>query len=363
MYLIQTYLRDGGSLDDLKTRFAIDSTRHKTYPNLVLVKYNQIESPFAEPMVQEARGMILDESDNWRVICCRFNKFFNYGEGNAATIDWSSARVQEKVDGSLCTMYYYDNKWHVATSGSPDASGNVHGWDFTFADLFWKTFNEMGLKPISFNSDLCPSFELCSPFNRVVVPHKTASLTFIGLHDRLRGGNELPLSTLPTYPAVKSYQLNSFDEIISSFEKIDPLSQEGYIAVDGNNNRVKVKHPGYVALHHLKDGFGPRRIVEVIRSSETTEVLTYFPEWAEQFNDTQTRYDKLVHELDTVYDELKSIEIQKDFALAVQATKVSIPSALYQLRAGRITSVKQHLADMPIQSLMRVMGLKEQVND
>lgn len=358
MYLLRDYLRNGGTLDDLKAKFAIDATRHKTYPNLVLLKYNQIESPFSEPLVCEARGIILDEADNWRVICQRFRKFFNYGEGHAASIDWNTARVQEKVDGSLVTMYWYDNKWHVATSGSPDASGQVGEWDFTFADLFWKTFNELGLKPVCFNPDLCPSFELTSMFNRVVVPHKTSGLTFIGLHDRLTGC-ELPLSTLPGYPAVKSYGLNSFDEIVASFANIDPVSQEGYVVVDGRYNRVKIKHPGYVALHHLKDGFGPRRIVEIVRASEKSEVLTYFPEWKEQFNDVQTRYDNLVNGLQNLYDEIKDIPVQKDFALAVQARKPAVPSALYQLRARRIETVKQHLADMPIQSLMKALGMKD----
>lgn len=369
MYLLQKFLRDGGTLDDLKVKYAIDATRHKTYNNLVLLKYNQIESPFSEPMVREARGLILDEANNWNAVCVRFNKFFNYGEGHAAEIDWTSARVQEKVDGSLVTLYYYDNQWHVATSGSPDASGQVGDWPFTFKDLFWKTFNEMGLKTPD-DPEVCPSFELTSQFNRVVVPHKTAGLTLIGVHlrDELK---EIALDDIQyhfnlyladefvPYPVVKSYALSSFDDIVRSFADIDPISQEGYVVVDGNFNRVKIKHPGYVALHHLKDGFGPRRIVEIIRTSEKSEVLTYFPEWKEQFNDVQSRYDNLVNGLQNLYDEIKDIPVQKDFALAVQARKPAVPSALYQLRAGKIVSVKQHFADMPIQSLMKALGMKD----
>ena len=360
MYLLQNFLRNGGTLDDLKVKYAIDATRHKTYPNLVLLKYNQLESPFAEPLVCEARGMILDEADDWRVVCTRFSKFFNYGEGHAAQIDWNTARVQEKVDGSLMTLYFYDNKWHVATSGSPDASGQVGDWPFTFAELFWKTFNEMGLK-LPLNTDLNHSFELTSQWNRVVVPHKGATLTLIGLFDRVTGNEFVDHNT--TYPMVKSFKLSSFEDILASFAGIDPLSQEGYVVVDANFNRVKIKHPGYVALHHLKDGFGPRRIVEIIRASETSEVLTYFPEWTEQFNESQKRYDNLVNALQNLYDEIKDIPVQKDFALALQARGPAVPAALYQLRAGRIDSVKQHLADMPIQALMKVLGLKDTNTD
>ena len=91
------------------------------YPNLVLFKYDQVNSPMDNPVVQECRGIILDEADDWRVIARPFTKFYNYGEPNAASIDWTTARVQEKVDGSLCAFYHYKGDWHVATTGTPDA--------------------------------------------------------------------------------------------------------------------------------------------------------------------------------------------------------------------------------------------------
>lgn len=356
MYIIQNYLRSGGTIDELKNKFAIDATRHKTYNNLILLKYNQIESPFAESMVCEARGIILDEADDWRVICTRFSKFFNHGEGHAAPIDWKTARVQEKVDGSLTTPYFYDNKWHVATSGSPDASGEVNGFPFTFAELFWKTFEEMKLS-LPNNTDLCPSFELTSPFNRVVIPHKTASLTLIGIFDRVTGNEFVDHKT--TYPVVKSYAFNSLGDVVSYAKTLNGIEQEGFVVVDGNFNRVKIKGDQYVALHHLKDSWGPRRIVEIVRVGEIAEVCAYFPEYADQFNDTKARYDRLVQNLNDTYDKLKSLTVQKDFALAVQAHKCSVPGALYSLRAGKVISVQQFLADMPVRSLMMALGLKD----
>ena len=37
----------------------------------------------------------------------RYVKFFNHGESNADIIDWKTARVYEKLDGSIITMYWY----------------------------------------------------------------------------------------------------------------------------------------------------------------------------------------------------------------------------------------------------------------
>ena len=116
---VQEFLRTGGTLDALAAQHAIKAVRHPAFPSLVLLKYNQIASDMSVPLVQECRGIILDEADGWRVVSRAYGKFFNYGEPGAAEIDWATARVQEKVDGSLCTVYEYAGNWHVATTGSP----------------------------------------------------------------------------------------------------------------------------------------------------------------------------------------------------------------------------------------------------
>ena len=38
-----------------------------------------------------------------------FFKFFNYGE-DVDTVDWQTASVQEKVDGSLIKYFYFKDK-------------------------------------------------------------------------------------------------------------------------------------------------------------------------------------------------------------------------------------------------------------
>jgi len=360
--LVQKYLRDGNSLDDLKVKYAINAMRHPHFMNLVLLKYDQLESPFAEEIVQECRGIILDEFNNWKLICYRFKKFFNYGEGHAEPIDWNDAVVEEKVDGSLMTMYHYDGKWHVATSGSPHAGGQVGDFPFTFEELFWKTFKEMGYSIHDLGLDWNFSFELTSQFNRVVVRYTEPSLTLIGVHNRETECESSTVFFEDTFTGVKRYDLTSFEAIVDTFAAIDPLSQEGYIVVsnreNGLFNRVKMKNPAYVAIHHLKDGFGYKRITEIVRTSEGSEFLTYFPEYEPQFTEVQVRYDVLVSELEALYDTIKDISTQKDFALAVQAAKCRTPGALYSVRAGKVDSVKKYLREMSLDGLMVILGLK-----
>ena len=69
-----------------------------------------------ETIVQDCRGIIVDESNDW-YMAMDFRKFFNLCEPHAAEIDWSTATVHEKVGSSLCGMYAYDSKWQVANTG------------------------------------------------------------------------------------------------------------------------------------------------------------------------------------------------------------------------------------------------------
>ena len=353
---LQRYLRGGGTPDTLEAAIRIKAKRHGRYRNLVLFKYNQIDSPFAERIVQESRGIILDEAGDWRVVCRAFDKFFNVGEVHAATSNWATAEAQEKLDGSLCTLYWYDGDWHVATTGSPDAAGDVNGMSLTFAELFWRTWKDCGFALPYDNTRLCYAFELTSPYNRIVVKHAKPGLTLLGVRNRETGEELRPTEGFP-YPVAPRYSLRSVDEALATFEHLEPLEHEGYVICDAAFNRVKVKHPGYVAIHHLKDGMCPRRILEIIRAGETTELLAHFPEWTAEFAEVETRYLRFVAEIEVDYESLKAIPVQKDFAL--KAVKTRCSAALFMLRAGKVTSVREHLAKVHIKHVMDFLGLRD----
>lgn len=319
-----------------------------------------IDSPLGNKLVQECRGVILNEDNDWACVSRSFDKFFNYGEGHAASINWDTAVVQEKVDGSICSLYFYDGKWHVATSGTPDAHANVHDTETSFKELFWSTFKKMELpEPHRGTQGTTYIFELTSPYNRIVVRHEGARLTFLG--SRVSKGNMI--QALPTrnpeYPGVRSFTLQGFDDIISTFEDMDPLDQEGYVIVDGNFNRVKVKHPGYVALHHIKGSFSRRRMVEVVaHTNEIDEIVIAFPEWKEVLEETKRRWEDLVQGLEGVYESIKHLEDQKEFAIMAQQTQV--PGALFCLRKGgrgkkAVTNVKDYLRQINIKKLVDLL--------
>lgn len=348
------------TIEDLQARYGIKAKRHADYPNLVHLKYSQLKSPMAEPIVQECRGLIVDEAADWRVVSRPYDKFFNYNEGHARQIDWQSARVYEKLDGSLMVLYQYQGLWHVSTSGTPDASGNVGDTSLAFGDLFWQIWYELGYSyPV--HTHLCYMFELMTPHNRVIVRHDKNRLVLHGVRDVRTYQEHHPEShaRMNGWECVRGHNLNNLEAILDSCRMMDPVNGEGFVICDAIFNRVKVKSPQYVALSHIKESFSIRRLLDVIRNNEGDEFLSYFPEWSVLYHDAKDKYLALRSEASAFYESIKQIETQKDFAL--EATKKGYSSILFSLRKGNIQSVEEGLRDMQVERLESLLGLSRQV--
>jgi len=162
-----SFLKEHG-LDTLIRRFQLNYHRHSEHTNLVQLKYDQVASEFSSGIVQECRGLIVDEN-SWKIVVFPYRKFFNYMETQAAKINWNEkVQVQEKVDGSLATLYWYNGAWHVASSSVPDGSGSLKTVGISFADLFWDVWKNLKYE-LPKHKNRCYMFELLSPRNTIIV--------------------------------------------------------------------------------------------------------------------------------------------------------------------------------------------------
>lgn len=358
MELIEYLTKHG--LNRLTEEYFIKVKRHTVYPNLFLLSYDFLNSPLSEKVVQQCRGIILDEDKNWSIISYPFDKFFNYGEPNAATIDWSTAKVYEKLDGSLVVLYFnnYSSKWEVSTSGTPDAEGVIKSYkSLTFNKLFWQTWNSLGYQ-LPEDVDCCFMFELLTPYNIVIVRPKVSAIVLHGVRNlpSLKEDNPEIFAAKYDWECVQRFDLSSWEDVLAASSNLEPLASEGYIVCDDKFNRVKVKSPEYVALAHTKGGLSDRRLLEIIVNAEGDEVLSYFPEWLPIYQNIQAKYEALVEEIVENYQAIASISATpKEFAtLAIQHTYSGI---LFGLRSGKLTSVKAGLKSMPFAKVEALIQL------
>lgn len=350
--------------------------KFREYPHKILIKYDQIDSDLSLIEVQEARGLVL-ERDTWKVMSMSFSKFFNAAEGHAAKIDWNTAHVLEKLDGSMIHVYkdWVLNKWCVGTTGTAEAEGEVNNkFGTTFADLFWET------APKDFESKLTEGytyvFELCTPYNIVVTPHTKSFITLLTIRN-LRTLKELSYDEFNFYgsamkvPVVKIYDMNTKNvgQLIKTFDNM-PYTDEGYVVVDAHHNRIKIKNPAYLAVHSLKGKTAEHNIMEIIKTNEVDEFAATFPERKKQIEALKIAYDKLDLTLNKVWNELKlnlpkNITKHESKKYAMKVFEVSnkydvknYTGLFFSLKDKKINGVAEYLINIDNKKLYLALDVK-----
>lgn len=359
---VDTYLRRYG-IFKLLERTKAKAKYDAEYPNLLLLNYCQIESPKDCDLTKQCRGLIVDMDDNWKIVAYSYDRFFNVGEGHAAEIDWKTAKVYEKLDGSLITMYHYDGKWRVSTRGNPGAAGPVYGTEGkTFADLFWQAFEASGYELPTVNNQWCFMFELMTPENRIVVHHTDYRVVLHGARNRVTLDELDPEVIAAKYgwECVKTYDASSIEEIQQLAKGLKGHETEGFVVRDANFNRVKIKLESYVHLHHLRSTLSPKNMLGLVMTNEGSEFLSYFPEYKEDYDLLEDKFLTLCREVDSVYAKFKNIEDQKEFALAVKDHPLS--AAMFSTRAGKVENpeawVRSQDPKKVLDLIQRVYGME-----
>ena len=373
---IVKYIKEHG-LDKTIKDFKLDL---RDYGHKILLKYNMIYSPMNRIEVQEARGLIL-EKGTWKIMCLPFKRFFNSEEPNAAKIDWGTAQVFEKIDGSLSTLYYdwVKNEWRVSTSGMAEAEGLVNNKDgLTFAQLFWETIEKIFLKSkLDFQKKLLPGFcypcELTGPYNIIITPHKTSCVTLLTVRN-LESLEEKPYDVAVivakslNIPIVKCFDLNvkNAAELKKTFDGM-PFFEEGYVVRDHKDNRVKVKNPAYLAAHMLKSKSSEYHILDIVKSNEVEEYASTFIERKEEIYKLSARYNELLTQLENTWVELqnhlpKNITAgeKKKFAMAVfdickKNNVVQFSSLYFNLKDGKSKSIREYIMDFDNRKLYQIL--------
>lgn len=280
----------------------------------VMFKYNQLSSDFSNPIVREARGIIFQE-DNWKCVRRAFDKFFNYGEPNAAEVDWTTAKVQTKYDGSLISAWFDNRKWHYSTNGTIDAYKALTG-DIkfpTFGDVLEEAFRNNGSSKKEIfehlaSKNVCYTFELVSPQTRVVIPYEKPDLYFIGRRVMKTEceGNTKDSIVSEIFKTPKEYDFHSAQDVVDSAKEL-PWDEEGYVVVDSNFNRVKIKSPAWLVAHYTRsnNSISKESLIQVVLDGEQEEFLVYADDYREELESVEQEMKDFVKDLNDAAREMK----------------------------------------------------------
>jgi hypothetical protein len=341
--------------------FADLAREHGVYASLsadgrkASLTYDQIEARESDALACECRGVVIARTDgapmaldaaagDTRVVARPFDRFFNNGQNGAdasAMLGRPGTRVYEKLDGTLCIVYFdaLQGRWHVATRSVPEADKSIGGFagatdrPMTFRDLFDRALRDLGASwGGAFGASLYPArtylFELTTPFNQVVVRHESCGLWLLGSRDTATGAEFYPTAE-HGIPAAPSHPCESMGDLVTLTTSRPPTESEGVVVVDAGFRRVKVKSPAYVALHGLKDSCAssPRRLLELILLGREDDAFPLLPAPIREHGEMmRERYAAAIHRLDAAFHRLAPEAVgnnpRKAFALAVQRERL-----------------------------------------
>jgi hypothetical protein len=342
--------------------FGLDSLKDKDirvssddrYPNVYNLKYGTLADK-SDPIVQACRGAVVENRfGKFELLAYAFDRFFNLGEPDAVDIDWNSAKVYEKYDGSLIKLFYYQDHWLVSTSGSVMGAGNVGSSGKSFEELFWETFDYNDYRVCNLNPNYCYIFELCAPENRIVVNYDQAMLRLLAVRDRSNDFVELPLDEFKFKFWVADFYDFGADNIVDAVNARGS-DHEGFIVCDANGNRIKVKSDVYVQLHRVR-GNGEPDFSELWLNDDLDEFLLHFPEYGKRFQPLLDRMNNLNVFVCQFVDLHKNYN-QKEFAEIVLANHSKLSGAMFALRAGKCVDFFNYLQGVSSKKLDQLLGL------
>lgn len=253
----------------------------------VLMKYDMKTADFSSPIVREARGIIFKVGEWEYPVCHPFNKFFNYGETFSDDVDWNSAVVSEKIDGSLMKLWFDENGWHLSTNGSINAyKTTFNDRGNTFGELFETALLYNGITLTELTRDLNTNytymFELVSPISRIVIPYETTDIYYLGRREKYTDKEYPFFSEDPdivfgkNIKTPKVYRMNTLSQVLSVSADL-PWDEEGYVVCDKLCNRVKIKSPKYVLAHYnlTNRAVSFKNFVQIVLQGEVEEFKQY----------------------------------------------------------------------------------------
>ena len=331
----------------------------------VLLKYNQFASDMGQKIVQQARGCIFRYDkwyDRWYCVARAFDKFFNYGETFAANIDWVTAEVQEKIDGSLMKVWWDMGKWHVSTNGTIDAAKAFSG-EISFRELFDKAVERTELFWLKLDPYYCYMFELTSGMNKLVVDYgDEPQLWYLGRRNMETMQEDHEPIGIDGVNEVRKFPLFSLEQVIAATQALGE-DEEGFVVVDYEFNRIKAKGEQYLKAFKMRAN-GPvstKTLVEWWQNDALDDFVAYNSAYEDKANHVVGCLARLIAEMNTwmwLVKGMEKKEVAHNFELAHTSTLVR--AFVFGFMDGKVESPTNYLKQANTTSLANLVKNMEE---
>lgn len=233
---------------------------------------------FSDPLVCESTGIIIDVEKK-RVVCQPFEEILDFFDKDAPDIDWSTARIQEKVDGCLIKYWYnaYRDSWQFSTRDYINVE-DVDVGGLNMLTLIHSASNYVSLENTFFDETCTYLFELVSPLRKNVVAYGETELYFLTCFSNETGREIDSVERMRSagFICPDIYTAKTLEQCVELAKSLNagcsyPV-REGFIVADGRGHRIKIKSPDHVIYQKLKtsgpDALSKKLVYNLVHSED-----------------------------------------------------------------------------------------------
>ncbi len=266
---------------------------------------------------------------NGKIICFSPQKSIPIDLFDLKSLNLDDASFEEYVEGTMVNLYFDGKDWELATRSSIGAKNNFYNGTQTFRYMFLDAMNQHNFTFDDLNKDLCYSFVLKHPQNKIVGHIENPSLVLCGVYRVCENGfsveelsveNAIIDETLktPTKISKNIDSINSteeqeqntqletlFDYVKSKYANTLNTTYDimGFVVKDKNGNRTKVRNPVYEEVRKIRGNQAKKQYTyyNLRKTGNIGKYLTYYPEDAFEFHKYRTQLHNYTNTLYTIY--------------------------------------------------------------
>jgi hypothetical protein len=275
---------------------------------------------------------------------------------------------EEYVEGTMVNLYFDGKDWELATRSSIGAKNNFYNGSQTFRYLFLDAMNQHNFSFDDLNKELCYSFVLKHPQNKIVCHIDKPFLVLCGVYKVCENGfsvEELPVENAILDETLKTPTKISKDaevDITQEHQEQEHQEQEqtplelvfdsvkskyanrlntsydimGFVMKDKKGNRTKVRNPVYEEVRKMRGNQAKKQYTyyNLRKTGNIGKYLSFYPEDATEFHKYRTQLHNYTNTLYTMYVDCF---IKKRFSL--QDAPFQYKTHLYKLHEKYINEL------------------------
>ena len=286
---------------DLKTEMNLMGVNvsNVKHLGLYILKYTD-KKDFSDPRKKFCRGLIL-EAGTGMPICVPPEKSMNFphflqliGED-----EWKDVRIEAFPDGTMINVFNYDEKWHISTRSKIGAQCRFFGNKY-FNEMFDEAKGVIDYQLL--NPELTYSFVLRHPDNRIVTKYDKADVVLVQVRKQYE---EIPLESVVSELKEKGLELSipevythtNLESVIKQLTDM-PFGEQGLV-FKYKGVRSKLRNEKYTYVKHLHGNNWNEfhTYLEARQTGKVKQLLFYYPEYQEQFNEWNDAIKKMTGSL------------------------------------------------------------------